>query len=90
MTSMSSTMMQDRSATRDEVIAHREQLRRLAREVGLTEPRVDVTGTIIAHSDAPGYGLIKQFATAASRLVGAWVNVITDDVSAAAVSASAL
>lgn len=77
-------------ATRDEVIAHRVQLRRMASDEGLSELRVDPAGTVIAHSDAPGYGSLRRFATAASSLVGAWVNVVTDDVPAAEVNAATL
>ncbi len=38
----------------------------------------------------PGYGPLRRFAAAASGLVGAWVNVVTDDAPAAEVSALAL
>lgn len=87
---MPSTTTSDLSATRDQVLAHRAQLRQMASEEGLSKLRVDVAGTVIAHTDAPGYGPLRRFATAASGLVGAWVNVVTDDVPAAEVSASAL
>lgn len=90
MARMPSTTTSDLCATRDQVLAHRAQLRQMASEEGLSRLRVDVAGTVIAHTNAPGYGPLRRFATAASGLVGAWVNVVTDDVPAAEVSASAL
>ncbi|MGH9065956.1 MAG: hypothetical protein ACRD0J_00290, partial [Acidimicrobiales bacterium] len=69
----------------DEVVAAREPLRRLAASESLTGARVDPAGTVIVHSEAPGYGPLRRFAAAASGVVGVWVNVITDDVPAAEV-----
>ena len=80
---MSSTTIRDRTATRDEVLKARDQLRGLAAAEHLTGARVDAAGTVIVHSAAPGYGPLRRFATAASSRVGVWVNVITDDVPAA-------
>jgi hypothetical protein len=45
---------------------------------------------VIVHSEAPGYASVRRFAAAASSVVGAWVNVITDDVPAARTSAEPL
>lgn len=87
---MSNLATGDRSATRDEVVAARKALRQLAKRHGLTRPRVDATGTVIVHSDAPGYAAVMHYADAAARAVGAWVNVITDDAPAARVDAEAL
>lgn len=87
---MSHTTITDRLATRDEVIARRDALRHLADEHGLANPRVSATGTVVVHSDDPGYRRVRRFATAASDLVGAWVNVVTDDVEAAQVATAAL
>lgn len=87
---MANTATTDRTATRAEVLAVREQLRRLAAKQRLTELRVDVAGTVIVHSDAPGYGPLRLFAREASQLIGVWVNVITDDVPAAQVHADTL
>lgn len=87
---MSHTTATDRVATRDEVVAQRHALRRLAEEHGLVDPRVSMTGTVVVHSGDPGYRTVRRFATAASDLVGAWVNVVTDDVPAAQVDAVAL
>jgi hypothetical protein len=87
---MSDTVANDRVATRSEVLAHRVELAALARANGLRDARADRAGVVIVHSDAPGYGAVRRFATAASQLVGAWVNVITDDVPAATSSADLL
>lgn len=87
---MSSTTISDRTATRDEVLKLREPLRGLAAAEQLTGARVDTTGTVIVHSEAPGYGPLRRFATAASARVGVWVNVITDDVPAAEVQSEPL
>jgi hypothetical protein len=77
-------------ATRSEILTHRVELAALARAHGLRDPRTDSTGVIIVHADAPGYGAVRRFATAASQTVGAWVNVITDDVPAARTSTDPL
>lgn len=87
---MSKTVTPDRVATRAEVLGQRRRLAELAAEHGLGQPLVDARGTVIVHSDAPGYRLVARYATDAARLVGAWVNVITDDVPAAEVDAEAL
>ena len=80
---MDSVVTSERTATRDEVLPFRRALRKLAAEHGLTEARIDTTGTVIVHSEQPGYGPLRRFATDASAQVGLWVNVITDDVPAA-------
>ena len=90
MNAMSFTTATDRVATRDEVLAQRDALRRLAGQHGLRSPRLSASGTVVIHSDDPGYRTVREFATAASGLVGAWVNVITDDAVAAQVEATPL
>lgn len=90
MDAMSNLATGDRSATRDEVVAARKTLRQLAHRHGLSQPRVDAVGTVIVHSDAPGYSAVMRYADAAAKTVGAWVNVITDDAPAAQVEAEAL
>ncbi|MHB1999442.1 MAG: hypothetical protein ACYCSI_04555 [Solirubrobacteraceae bacterium] len=87
---MSSTTVSDRTATRAEVLALRRQLRDLATAQHLTAARVDAAGTIIVHPADAGYGSLRRFAVAASKRVGVWVNVITDDVPAAEVHAEPL
>ena len=54
------------------------------------EARLAVDGTIVVRSEAPGYRAVARFAGEASRLVGAYVQVITDDVPGALVPTSAL
>lgn len=87
---MSSTAISDRTATRDEVLKLRDHLRGLAETEHLTDARVDAAGTVIVHSETGGYRPLRRFATAASRRVGVWVNVITDDVPAAEVQSEPL
>ena len=87
---VSSTAISDRTAARDEVLKLRGQLRDLAVAEHLPDARVDRAGTVIVHSETDGYGPLRRFATAASRLVGVWVNVITDDVPAAEVRSESL
>ncbi|MCA1846996.1 MAG: hypothetical protein LC792_28150 [Actinobacteria bacterium] len=80
----------DRTATRAEVLGERRRLVELAAEHGLGQPRVDGRGTVIVHSNEPGYRQLARYATDAATLVGVWVNVITDDVPAAEVETEAL
>lgn len=87
---MSELATGDRSATKAEVMAERQVLRRLASQHQLGQPRVDRRGTVIVHSDQSGYRSVRRFATAAAKQVGAWVNVITDDAPAAQVDAEPL
>jgi hypothetical protein len=75
-------MTADRRATLDEVSAKRSELRSLASRYGFTQARIAAGGMIVVHSDAPGYRAVARFAGDASRLVGAYVQVITDDVPA--------
>ena len=87
---MSSLVTGDRSATRSEVLAARRVLRQLAGQYGLSRARVDVTGTVVVHSDELGYAAVRHYASAAARQLGVWVNVITDDASAAQVDTDPL
>lgn len=87
---MGSVTTGDRVATRAEVLAQRAQIRRLATEHGLTDLRIDPVGTVIVHSDTPGYRALRRFATDASALIGAWVNVIVDEAPAADTDATTL
>ncbi len=72
-----------RSATQDEMLAMREELRRLAEAHDLRDPRVDQLGAVIVTppADDPGYGSLKRFAAAAAAAVGVWVNVVASDAS---------
>jgi hypothetical protein len=82
---MSNLATGDRTATRAEVLAARKVLRQLAQRHGLSQPRVDVAGTVIVHSSDPGYAALMRYADAVSKTIGAWLNVITDDAPAAQV-----
>lgn len=90
MSAMSYTTAAGRVATRDEVIAQRDALRHLADQHGLGGPRLSASGTVVIHTDDSGYRTVRGFATAVSGLVGAWVNVITDDAAAAQVETTPL
>jgi hypothetical protein len=74
----------DRKATSDEVLACAAALRRLAAELGLSDPRIRGDGTVVVHSDEAGYRAVTRLSAAASGLVGTYVHVITDDVPGAA------
>lgn len=80
---MSELMTADRRATASEVAAKRAELRALASGHGFDAVRIATDGTIVVHSEDPGYRAIARFAGEASRLIGAYVQVITDDVTAA-------
>lgn len=80
----------NRCANRDEVLGARKALRQLAERQGLPLPRVDVSGTVIVHTLEPGYGQLRRYAIAAAKVVGVWVNVITDDSRAAQVDTEVL
>jgi hypothetical protein len=51
---------------------------------------VDVIGTVVVHTDDPGYGQLRRYAIAVAKVVGIWVNVITDDSRAAQVDTEVL
>jgi hypothetical protein len=87
---MSDAVTTDPIASRGQVLAQRARLATLARRSGLSDAAVDAAGVVVVHSNAPGYAAVRRFASAASVVVGAWVNVITDDVPAAQVPTEAL
>ncbi|MHB8245942.1 MAG: hypothetical protein ACYDGN_11430 [Acidimicrobiales bacterium] len=70
----------DRKAAFDEVTAHAATVRHLAADLGLSDLRLRRDGTVVVHSDEPGYRAVTRLSAAASDLVGAYVHVITDDV----------
>jgi len=82
---MSELMTADRRATAGEVAAKRVELRALASRHRFGAAGVAADGMIIVRTDDPGYRDLARFAGEASRLVGAYVQVITDDVPAASV-----
>lgn len=73
----------DRKASTDEVCAHAAALRQLAELRGLGEPRVRDDGTLVVHTDEPGYRAVLEFAAQAAAEVGTYVHVITGDAPAA-------
>ncbi|MCZ2826007.1 MULTISPECIES: DUF2442 domain-containing protein [unclassified Modestobacter] len=80
------------TASRDEVLAARDRLRRLAADHRISRPRVDVIGTVVVTlpADDPGYRSLTHFAAAAAEVVGGWVNVVADDAPAAATDTTPL
>lgn len=87
---MSDLMTGDRRATASEVTAKRVELRVLASQHRFGPVRLAADGMIVVHTDEPGYRDVARFAGEASRLVGAYVQVITDDVAAASVPTTPL
>jgi len=81
---MSDALAADRKATRAEVMSKAEAIRQLARSQGLAGVRLRDDGTLVIHSDEPGYRAANRFSMAASQIVGTYVHVITDDVPGAA------
>lgn len=83
-------MTADRRATVGEVAAKRVELRLLASKHRFESVRLAADGMIVVHTDDPGYRALARFAGEASRLVGAYVQVITDDAAAAVVPTTPL
>lgn len=80
MDQMTDAVTGERKATRSEVRAHGDAIRRLAAGLGLADPRVRRDGAVVIHSEEPGYRSVNRLSTEASRVVGAYVHVITDEV----------
>lgn len=70
---------EDRKATAEEVRAHAEALRRHAAAVGVTNIRVDSSGTVLVRSDRPGLRQVFDLSDLISPDVGCYVHVIPDD-----------
>ena len=70
---------EDRKATEAEVRAHADALRRYAAEVGVTNIRVDSSGTVLVYSDHPGLRQVFDLSDLISEEVGCYVHVIPDD-----------
>lgn len=77
---MSKATTTDRKASASEVRTHAEQVRRFAKEVGVSEPRLRADGTVVVHSEQPGYRDVVVLSQHLTDLVGCYVQVITDDV----------
>lgn len=82
---MSDLLTADRLATKDEVRAKRGELKSLAEAQGFSDVAMTDEGTLVVHDTEPSYRRIAKLAGQASRLVGAYVQVIADDVPAASV-----
>lgn len=70
---------EDRKATAAEVRAHADALRVHAATAGVTDLRLFNDGTVVVHSEGPGYREAFNFSFLASESVGCYVHVITDD-----------
>ena len=70
--------------------AQRRALSALAHQHRLGRPACRFSRTIVVRRDAAGYGPLRRYASEASKLVGVWVNVITDDAPAAGAATEAL
>jgi hypothetical protein len=71
-------------ASADQVIGSQVILRELAAREGLSNLRLAVDGTVFVHIDHdPGYGPVLRFVEAATRVLGAEPNVVTDETPAA-------
>jgi hypothetical protein len=77
---MTNTVVADRRATLAEVLAHADAIRRLIIAYNLGAPRIRADGAVFVHSDESGYGSVNRLSMVASRMVGAYVHVLTDDV----------
>jgi hypothetical protein len=76
---MASIAVADRKATEREIREHAHAVRSLVATFGLANPRLRSDGTVVVHSDEPGYRAVLRLSAAASGVVGAYVHVITDD-----------
>lgn len=70
---------EDRKATASEIRAHADALRTHAEKAGVTDLRLFEDGTMVVHSEGPGYREVFDFSFLASESVGYYVHVITDD-----------
>lgn len=87
MARMAEAVVADRKATLFEVRGHADVIRQEAGALGLGSPRAREDGTVVVHSTEPGYRAANLLSVTASRIVGAYVHVITDDVPGAASAA---
>lgn len=78
---MSRSFVADRQATQDEVLPHAVAIRDLVVTTGLSRARIRDDGTLVVHSNEPGYRAVTRLSARATGLVGQCVHVITDDVS---------
>lgn len=73
-------------ATTDQLLGSQAGLRKLAAREGLSNLRLAPDGTVFVHVDRdPGYGPVLRFVEAATELLGAEPNVVTDETESARV-----
>jgi len=64
---MSDALAADRKATRREVVAHAGSLRDHAGQLGVSPLRIRDDGTLVIHSDEPGYKTANPVSAIARR-----------------------
>ena len=79
MTTVPGTIVEDRRATREELLAHRDALLSLAAARGLSNLRLRDDAALVLTTASPGYRNVAGFVNLASQLVGAYVYAVTDD-----------
>jgi hypothetical protein len=84
MGAMARTTAAERKASAAEVRAHADAVRQLAADVGVTDLRLRSNGSVVVHSDEPGYRQVTELSQRVGVVVGCYVHVITDDVPGAA------
>lgn len=82
--------VEDRRATRAEVLRHRDELVALLIRHDLRNPRLRGDGALIVDTDQPGYWGLAEFSAAADDLVGAHVYAIVSTAPGAAGGADPL
>jgi len=70
----------DRKSSAADVRAHAADVRRIAAQIGAGEPRVRPDGTVVVHSEQPGYRDVVVLSQRLTDVVGWYVHVITYDV----------
>ena len=80
------------TATREQVLAARTFLRRLAADHDLSDPRVDATGAVVVTmpDDEISYRPLRAFAAAAAQALGVWVNTVAADAPGAPTDVTSL
>ena len=73
----------DTRATASTVRCHADAIRAAAHESGVSDVRLLDDGTVVVHSDGDDYSQVLALVRRARRIVGQYVDVITDDVPAA-------
>jgi hypothetical protein len=87
---MPRTTVEDRRATTEELVAHRDDLILMAERCHITDLRLRSDGALVVKALSPGYWDVAAFVAQGSELVGAHVYVVTDDTPGAEVVAAPL